>query len=111
MIFIVQSTLRSSSITVAPNKKCKSCLDGAQQIQLRQAAPDNALSNFLKQLLVCILAIIIAYSFQGKVAHTVAENSIGASSLGLKVADFLRRSGSSDEVMILVGAMIPLLEL
>ncbi|KAG6548645.1 hypothetical protein Mapa_009799 [Marchantia paleacea] len=56
------------------------------------------------------LAFLASYAFS-HTALAVSENSIAASSLGVKVATFLRSSGWPDELVVLTVAMLPVLEL
>jgi hypothetical protein len=54
---------------------------------------------------------IVSIAFWQTAAAWAATQSIGMSSLGLKVATFLRGSGWADEVVVAVIAMLPVLEL
>lgn len=54
---------------------------------------------------------LIFGAFFGTEIVTAAEHSIGTSSLGLKVATFLRGSGWSDESVVAFIASLPVLEL
>ena len=55
--------------------------------------------------------LIFGALFGNAIASAAAEHSIGSSSLGLKVASFLRGSGLSDEVIVAAIASLPALEL
>ncbi|XP_024360850.1 uncharacterized protein [Physcomitrium patens] len=55
--------------------------------------------------------IIIGALFGNAIVASAAEHSIGSSSLGLKVASFLRGSGLGDEVIVALVACLPALEL
>ncbi|CAK9255046.1 unnamed protein product [Sphagnum jensenii] len=57
------------------------------------------------------LLTVVSITFLQTAAALAATHSIGKSSLGLKVATFLRGSGWADEVVVAVIAMLPVLEL
>jgi len=60
-----------------------------------------------------LLAVLFTFGvlFGNATASAAAEHSIGSSSLGLKVASFLRRSGICDEAIVVAIASLPALEL
>ena len=55
--------------------------------------------------------LVIGAFFRTTIASAAAEHSIGTSSLGLKVAKYLRGSGWCDEAIVAFIASLPILEL
>ncbi|KAL3699748.1 hypothetical protein R1sor_017770 [Riccia sorocarpa] len=112
----------------AASADCSSCststpmkenLTSSRELELRDedAVPSDtqpaARIHFprLKLAAGCLLAFAVSYGFHMEAALAVAENSIAASGLGIKVATFLRGSGWPDELIVLTVAMLPVLEL
>lgn len=67
-------------------------------------------SRMIRDVLVTVL-FTFGLLFGNATASATAEHSIGSSSLGLKVASFLRRSGLCDEAIVVAIASLPALEL
>ncbi|KAG0576908.1 hypothetical protein KC19_5G117000 [Ceratodon purpureus] len=67
-------------------------------------------SRMIRGVLVAA-PLIFGALFGNAIASAAAEHSIGSSSLGLKVAAFLRGSGLSDEAIVAAVASLPALEL
>lgn len=61
--------------------------------------------------ILVVAPLIFGPLFGNGIACAAAEHSIGSSSLGLKVASFLRGSGLSDEAIVAAIASLPALEL
>ncbi|BBM98956.1 hypothetical protein MPTK1_1g17520 [Marchantia polymorpha subsp. ruderalis] len=76
----------------------------------RTRAAAAARNKKLVKLAFFALALLACNS-GSHAALAVAESSIAASSLGVKVASFLRGSGWPDELVVLTVAMLPVLEL
>jgi len=64
----------------------------------------------IRDVLVAVL-FMFGVLFGNATASAAAEHSIGSSSLGLKVASFLRKSGLFDEAIVVAIASLPALEL
>ena len=66
----------------------------------------------IRGVLVAAPLVLMGALFSNAIASAAAaEHSIGSSSLGLKVATFLRGSGLSDEAIVAAVASLPALEL
>ncbi|CAM6045488.1 unnamed protein product [Sphagnum compactum] len=71
----------------------------------------HSLLRFMFMYGLLTVVSIVSIAFLQTAAALAATHSIGKSSLGLKVATFLRGSGWADEVVVAVIAMLPVLEL
>ncbi|CAM6094819.1 unnamed protein product [Calypogeia fissa] len=87
----------------------------SSRLEVEHSTPEQSVWKALQHLqrgaTLVLASVILACTFLPNAAHCLAENSIGASKLGIEVAEYLRRSGLSDELVVLIVGMLPVLEL
>lgn len=113
---VAESDYASAARTTKKQQKMR-CLaaatpDASNRFQPGQPAPNSSMWKLVGRCAACaVVAFVLAYACLPRAAHAVAENSIGASSLGRRVADYLRGFGLRDELVVVIVGALPVLEL